>query len=178
MMVELPPLVPFQGDKPITVTGVPYLYNPMNHLIQFNEWTKQAGASVHFSVETFKLNVKLGRQSIEFYPQFVAMAQSDSLTSFAPVENFTFIGWNAEGDDHIWKLSIDKIFFKSKQENSACAFLLRGTVGKSWWITSSSSQEWELIPKEFVAHLNQITMTFLARWKTELITSSSFPVSV
>ncbi len=112
MMVELPPLVPFQGDKPITVTGVPYLYNPMNHLIQFNEWAKQVGASVHLSVETFKLHVKLGRQSIEFYPQFVAMAQNDSLTSFAPVENFTFIGWNAEGDDHIWKLSIDKIFFK------------------------------------------------------------------
>ena len=68
MMVELPPMVPFQGDKPITVTGVPYLYNPMNHLIQFNEWAKQVGASVHLSVETFKLHVKLEQQSIKFIP--------------------------------------------------------------------------------------------------------------
>jgi hypothetical protein len=112
MIVDIPALAPFKGDEPITVTGVPYLYNPINHLVEFKAWAKEVGGTVHLSLETFKLHVKLGHRSVEFYPQLVAMSKNDSLTAFELTKDFTFIGWNAQGDDHIWKMSIDKIFFK------------------------------------------------------------------
>lgn len=88
-----------------------YFFQPLNHIRRVREWVRRNDASVSLDIETFRLRVTRGQQTVQFFPRFSVDTGAGFAYSGYFGERGPFIGW-LPYELKRWPVASDKLVFK------------------------------------------------------------------